>query len=93
MNFEIIRSLGHCLRNRLSNEILDSSLAYIDYNEPVLAFETLCDTLADFGVTISKVEYDHIIQLAQMLGQDISEARYKFLQTLVTSHTKVIEKQ
>lgn len=68
-----IRNLGRKFQNRLNKEIIDSALEYIDFNEPVLAFETLCDHIGDFHILITKEEYQEIFCIAQSLDLEIDE--------------------
>nr|WP_269841971.1 MafI family immunity protein [Enterobacter asburiae] len=46
--------------------------------ENVLAFETLCDHIADHDVVISKDEYTQVLKIATDLGLEI-DSRYTYI--------------
>lgn len=65
-----IRLLGEGLKGRIDSSVIDYDLEYIDYSENVLAFETLCDHIADYEVVITKYEYNQVISIATALNLD-----------------------
>ncbi|AWH87803.1 MULTISPECIES: MafI family immunity protein [Limnobaculum] len=73
-----INLLGNGLKNRLDPTLIDFALEYIEFSEVVLAFETLCDHIADYDVVISKDEYSQIIKIANELGLEIDD-RYTYI--------------
>ncbi|WP_435929264.1 MafI family immunity protein [Dryocola sp. BD613] len=79
MNFdnEIIK-LGEGLKDRLDPSLIDFTLDYISHSETILAFETLCDYIADYEVKVNKDEYGKIIHIANGLGLAIT-SRYTYI--------------
>lgn len=75
---EEIAKLGESLKDRLDPSIIDFALDYINYSESILAFETLCDHIADHGVKISPDEYGKVILIANTLGLAI-DSRYTYI--------------
>ena len=73
-----IRSLGEVLKNRLDPSLIDFALDYIECSESVLAFETLCDHIADHDVIISNNDYMQAIEIANELGLKIDN-RYTYI--------------
>jgi hypothetical protein len=73
-----IRLLGEGLKDRLDPSLIDFALEYIDFSEDVVAFETLCDHIADYGVLVSRDEYKRIIDIASALGLAIDN-RYSYI--------------
>ncbi|MFS9435519.1 MafI family immunity protein [Citrobacter sp. C348] len=73
-----IRSLGEGLKDRLDPSLVDFALDYIGFSESVLAFETLCDHIADYDVVISKDEYTQVLKIANDLGLEI-DSRYTYI--------------
>lgn len=73
-----IRSLGEGLKGRLDPSLVDFALEYIEFSENVLAFETLCDYVADHDVVISKDEYTQVLKIANDLGLEI-DSRYTYI--------------
>ncbi|WP_374258627.1 MafI family immunity protein [Yokenella regensburgei] len=73
-----IRSLGEGLKDRLDPSLVDFALDYIWFSENVLAFETLCDHIADYDVVISKDEYTKVLKIANDLGLEI-DSRYTYI--------------
>ena len=73
-----IRSLGEGLKDRLDPSLVDFDLEYIGFSENVLAFETLCDHIADHDVVISKDEYIQVLKIANDLGLEI-DSRYTYI--------------
>lgn len=83
MAFEKLRNLGVLFTDRLDNALIEDALAYIDFDEVGLAFETLCDHLADFNVPISQQEYEQLIEMSETLGYDSTDGRYTHLKKLI----------
>ncbi|KMK12153.1 hypothetical protein ABW09_24590 [Pluralibacter gergoviae] len=77
INEEIIK-LGEGLKDRLDPSIIDFALDYINYSESLLAFETLCDHIADYDVKVSDDEYEKVILIANKLGLEI-DSRYTYI--------------
>lgn len=75
---EEIAKLGEGLKDRLEPSIVDFALDYINYSESTLAFETLCDHIADHDVKISTDEYGKVILIANNLGLAI-DSRYTYI--------------
>ncbi|MCC8458036.1 MafI family immunity protein [Photorhabdus tasmaniensis] len=73
-----IRLLGEGLKDRLEPSLVDYDLEYIDHAENVLAFETLCDHIADYDVEITKDEYHQIIKIVNELSLEVDE-RYLYI--------------
>ncbi|BBJ68937.1 MULTISPECIES: MafI family immunity protein [Enterobacter] len=73
-----IRLLGEGLKDRLDPSLVDFALDYIGFSENVLAFETLCDHIADFDVVISRDEYTQVLKIANDLGLEI-DSRYTYI--------------
>lgn len=73
-----ISRLGEGLKDRLDPSIIDYDLEYIDNAEIVLAFETLCDHIADYDVKITQDEYEQIVNIVNELKLDLNE-RYQYI--------------
>lgn len=58
-----IKEFGNLLKDRIDPELIDYALDYINHSENVLAFETLCDHIADFDVKISEEEYNKVLHI------------------------------
>lgn len=66
-----IRALGEGLKDRIDASIIDFDLEYIEHSENVLAFEMLCDHIADYDAVITKDEYNQIINIVNELNLKI----------------------
>lgn len=66
-----IKKFGDSLKDRIDPELIDYALDYINHSENVLAFETLCDHIADFDVKISEDEYNIVLHFVDILGLDL----------------------
>ncbi|EOC1310913.1 MafI family immunity protein [Cronobacter dublinensis] len=73
-----IKMLGEGLKDRIDASIIAFDLEYIDHSESILAFETLCDHIADYDVVITKDEYNQVINIANELNLDINN-RYLYI--------------
>lgn len=73
-----IRRLGESLKGRLAPDIVDFDLEYIDHSESILAFETLCDHIADYDVVITNDEYNQIISIVDRLNLELDN-RYLYI--------------
>lgn len=73
-----IRTLGEGLKDRIDASIIDFDLEYIEHSESVLAFETICDHIADYDAIITKDEYNLIINIANELNLKIDN-RYLYI--------------
>jgi len=77
VNDELIQ-LGEGLKGRLEPSLIDFALGYITHAEAILAFETLCDYIADYNVKLRKDEYEKIINTATNFGLNI-DIRYTYI--------------
>ena len=73
-----IRLFGEGLKDRLDPSLVDFALEYIGFSENVLAFETLCDHIADHDVVISHDEYMQVLKIVNDLGLEI-DGRYNYI--------------
>ncbi|EHF8233657.1 MULTISPECIES: MafI family immunity protein [Enterobacter] len=73
-----IRYFGEGLKGRLEPSLVDFALDYLGFSEIVLAFETLCDHIADNDVAISKEEYLQVLKISNDLGLKI-DSRYTYI--------------
>lgn len=73
-----ISRFGEGLKDRLDSSIIDYCLEYIDNAEIVLAFETLCDHIADYDAKITQDEYDQIVCIVNELKLNLDE-RYQYI--------------
>lgn len=73
-----IRALGEGLKDRLEPSIVDFAIDCISFSENVLAFETLCDHIADHEIMISKDEYAQVLRIANALHLEI-DSRYTYI--------------
>lgn len=73
-----IKELGNLIKCRLDPELVDYALDYINHSENVLAFETLCDHIADFDVKITKDEYKKVLDIVEILGLEFDN-RYLYI--------------
>ena len=63
-------TLGSSLKGRLPNDVVDSALDYINYNEFGLTFETLCDYIDEFNIQITQYEYKIFLDIARMINYE-----------------------
>jgi len=73
-----IKCFGEGVKDRLDPEIVDYDLDYIRHAESTLAFETLCDHIANYDVLITKDEYEQIVYIAKELGLEL-DSRYLYI--------------
>lgn len=73
-----IRDLGNSLKDRLDPELVDYDLDYINHSENVLAFEMLCDHIADYDVKINNNEYKKILEIVDLLNLNLDN-RYLYI--------------
>ena len=73
-----IKVLGEGLKGRLEPEIVDYDLDYINHSESILAFETLCDHIADYDIVITKDEYEQIVHIVKELNLEFDD-RYLYI--------------
>jgi hypothetical protein len=73
-----IRDLGNSLKDRLDPELVDYDLDYINHSENVLAFEMLCDHIADYDIKISNNEYKKILEIVDLLNLNLDN-RYLYI--------------
>lgn len=75
---EYIKELWNSIKDRLDPELIDYALDYINYSENILAFETLCDHIADYEVKISDDEYQKILNIVNLLHLELDN-RYLYI--------------
>ncbi|MCO6561242.1 MAG: MafI family immunity protein [Gilliamella sp.] len=75
---DCIKEFGNALKDRLDPEIVDYAIDYINHSESILAFETLCDHIADFDVKISSEEYQKILLIVKLLDLKL-DSRYLYI--------------
>ena len=78
-----IKDFGGLFRDRLDNELLQDAINYVDYDERGLAFETICDHLSEYEVSINKDEYDLAIKICNELKMDQNNISLQHLKELV----------
>jgi len=77
-----IFGFGNKFKGRLEDMRLEIALDYIDHNEWGLAFETLCDYLVEYNVSLSAEEYGEMIKLAKDMGLNLDNGNFKYLKYL-----------
>lgn len=82
---EELRQLANVFVGKLDDFQIDAVKDYVDHGENPLALEMLCDFLGDHGVVLSAFEYQEITRLGVLLNLDINDARFTYLQTLMTT--------
>lgn len=80
---EKIRRFGELFRGRMGNEILSYAIEYVDYNEPFLAFETICEHLCEYDVFITEQEYEIVIEIYDELEMSRDDITLAYLKKLV----------
>lgn len=70
-------------RGRLETVCIEGVLSYIAHGEEPLAFELLCDYIAEFDVKISPEEYREATELAASLGMTPERSAFRHLKELV----------
>ena len=75
---EKIIQLGEGLKERIDPSLVSFALDYIGFGENVLAFETLCDQIADHDVVLSKDEYSRVLEIVSVLSLEIN-SRYTYI--------------
>ena len=83
---EDLRRLVNMFAGKLNEFHIDAVKEYVDHGENTLALEMLCDFLGDHGVVLSTFECQEITRLGVLLNLDINDARFTYLQTLMTTH-------
>lgn len=63
-----VRQVGELFRGRLSDEVLDDALDYVNFNEHGLALELLCDQLIEYNVSITSSEFRAIENLFDVMS-------------------------
>jgi len=84
-----ILEFGNKFKGRLEDMRLEVALDYIDYNEWGLAFETLCDYLVEYNVSLSAEEYGEMIKLAKDMGLNLDNGNFKYLKYLARRSSKI----
>ena len=85
MYFQQILNLGAKFKGRLEAVLLDGALDYVKYNEENLALEILCDHICEYDVALSIDELKEIQLLASVMGFDLGNAPFKYLQALTSA--------
>lgn len=73
-------TLGSSLKGRLPNDVVDSALDYISYNEFSLTFEILCDYIDEFNIQITQYEYKIFLDIAHIIHYEDQYDRMRDLQ-------------
>lgn len=75
----LLREFAEGLKGQLDAWLVDAALEYVDHGESLLAFETLCDHIADYDVYLTSTEVDQVRNLVRAFKQDGSSRRYQYL--------------
>ncbi|AWS50742.1 MafI family immunity protein [Providencia rettgeri] len=67
-----IKRLCKVLEWRLDSSMIDYYLECVDSGEPAIAIESICDSIANNDIKITKNEYVKIIDIANELGIEIN---------------------
>jgi len=67
-----VRAIAALFEGRLPPAVVLDALGYIQFNEPGLALETLCQQLVDYSVTITGTEYARLRSMADSMYPDAS---------------------
>lgn len=78
-----IKDFGFLFMDRLDNQVLQDAINYVDYNERGLAFETICDHISGFNVSITPDEYNKAIALCGLLHRDKNDISIKHMKELI----------
>lgn len=74
---------GNLFKDRLDNEMLQDAINYVGHGEAELAFETICDHLSEYEVSINQAEYDLAITLCNELEMDRTDISLRHLKELI----------
>lgn len=74
---------GNLFKDRLDNELLQDAINYVGHGETELAFETICDHLSEYEVSINQAEYDLAITLCNELEMDRNDISLRHLKELI----------
>lgn len=80
------RALGEAFRGRLDDEVLDDALAYLDFNESVLALDVLASQLYEYGVEVERAEVVELQELLTRTGGDRDRVAFLFELDLTARH-------
>jgi len=75
---EKIIQLGEGLKERIDPSLVSFALEYIGFGENILAFETLCDQIADHDILLSKDEYLRVLEIVSVLNLEMN-SRYTYI--------------
>lgn len=75
---EKIIQLGEGLKERIGPSLVSFALEYIGFGENILAFETLCDQIADHDILLSKDEYLRVLEIVSVLNLEMN-SRYTYI--------------
>lgn len=78
-----IINFGAKFNGRLDSALLQAALDYLGFGEEVLAFETLCDHIYEYDISISQSEYEVAIKLALDMDLSFEENRFRCLKELI----------
>lgn len=78
-----IKEFGSRFYDRLDNKLLQDAINYVDRNERGLAFETICDHLSEYDVSISEDEYIIVINICYDLLFDTNDVSILHLKGLI----------
>jgi len=78
-----LNDFGMCFHDRLPEQILKFALDYIGFGEEPLAFETLCDYLCEYDISITEAEYRNITYFNQILKCPLDKRVIRYLHDLV----------
>lgn len=70
---EAIIEFSHLFENRLDQDLLSDAMSYMDHFEWGLAFETLCDYIAENDIKLNSNEYQKVLDIVEMLGLDLDD--------------------
>jgi hypothetical protein len=77
-----IKRLGEAFHGRLEPNVLAGAIEYVDFGECGFAIETLCDQVFEYGVALSRNEFERLSLLADESGADAE--RVKLLERFVS---------
>ncbi|WP_157213060.1 MafI family immunity protein [Pseudomonas sp. M47T1] len=76
---KIVLTFGRKFEGRLLPEILEGAMNYVGHGEARLAFEILCDHIAEHDVVITLAEYNEAIILAEEMGSNFEELPFVYI--------------
>jgi hypothetical protein len=79
-----IKEFGSLFYGRLDTELLQDAISYVDHNERGLAFETICDHISEYDISITAEEYCIAISLCNDLKMDVNDISIVHMKKLVS---------